>query len=71
MLQWMCLLVMGLVLGWEHTAATIESFTYIRPFSAGFWSPYPYAVEETENLPPLCHSRVKHERTPGMTLNTT
>ena len=71
MLQWMRLVVMGLVLGWEHTAGTEESFTYIRPFSVGFWSPHSYTVEESENLLPLCHSRVKHERTLGMSLNTT
>lgn len=56
MLQWMWLVVVGLVLGWEHTAGTEESFTYIRPFSVGFWSPHSYAVEESENLLPLCHS---------------
>lgn len=54
MLQWMWLVVMGLVLGWEHTAGTVESFTYISDhFQWNFWSPHPYAVEESENLLPL------------------
>lgn len=57
---------MGLVLGWEHTAGTVESFTYISDkFQRNFGSPHPFAVEESENLLPLCNSTVKHERMLG------